>query len=80
MGRGEQEADRRAAARSASFDNLHRNVSYYRDGKALADRMAPMTTFDGENPEDLWKRMATWEEKTSGSLPAAWAGLCQRTQ
>jgi hypothetical protein len=52
----------------------------YRDGKALADRMAPMTTFDSENPEDLWKRMATWEERTGGSLLAAWAGLCQSTQ
>jgi hypothetical protein len=50
-------------------DNLHRNV-IYRDGKALADRMIPMTTFDSENPEDLWKWMATYEEKTGGSLLA----------
>lgn len=50
-------------------DNLHRNV-IYRDGKALADQMVPMTTFDSENPEDLWKWMAKYEEKTYGSVLA----------
>jgi hypothetical protein len=50
-------------------DNLHRNV-IYRDGKALADQVTPMTTFDSENPEDLWKWMADWERKTGGSLLA----------
>ena len=50
-------------------NNLHRNI-IYRDGKALADQMVPMTTFDSENPEDLWKWMATYEEKTFGSMLA----------
>jgi hypothetical protein len=50
-------------------DNLHRNV-IYRDGKDKADQVLPMTTFDSENPEDLWKWMAKWEEKTGGSLLA----------
>ncbi len=50
-------------------DNLHRNV-IYRDGKAKVDEMLPMTTFDSENPEDLWKWMAAWEQKTGGSLLA----------
>ncbi|MCX7351560.1 MAG: DUF3604 domain-containing protein [Alphaproteobacteria bacterium] len=50
-------------------DNLHRNV-IYRDGKDKADEMLPMTTFDSENPEDLWKWMSKWEEKTGGSLLA----------
>ena len=50
-------------------DNLHRNV-IYRDGKDKADTAIPMTTFDSENPEDLWKWMATWEAKTGGSLLA----------
>ena len=50
-------------------DNLHRNV-IYRDGKDKADQVLPMTTFDSENPEDLWKWMAAWEEKTGGSLLA----------
>ena len=41
-------------------DNLHRNV-IYRDGKAKAEQVLPMTTFQSENPEDLWKWMAAWE-------------------
>jgi hypothetical protein len=50
-------------------NNLHRNV-IYRDGKDLADQVLPMTTFDSENPEDLWKWLADWETKTGGSLLA----------
>ena len=29
-----------------------------------------MTTFESENPEDLWKWMADWEKKTGGKLLA----------
>jgi hypothetical protein len=50
-------------------DNLHRNV-IYRDGKDKADQMIPYTTFQSENPEDLWKWMDAYEEKTGGSLLA----------
>lgn len=50
-------------------DNLHRNV-IYRDGKDKADQVVPMTTFESENPEDLWKWLAAWEAKTGGSLLA----------
>ncbi len=50
-------------------DNLHRNV-IYRDGKDKADQMLPMTTFESENPEDLWKWMSAWEKKTGGKLLA----------
>jgi len=50
-------------------DNLHRNV-IYRDAKDKADQVLPMTTFDSENPEDLWKWMASFEAKTGGSLLA----------
>ena len=50
-------------------DNLHRNV-IYRDGKDKADQAIPMTTFDSENPEDLWKWMAEWEKTTGGKLLA----------
>ncbi|HEV7317680.1 MAG TPA: DUF3604 domain-containing protein [Ensifer sp.] len=50
-------------------DNLHRNV-IYRDGSDKADQMIPYTTFQSENPEDLWKWMENWEEKTGGSLLA----------
>jgi len=50
-------------------NNLHRNI-VYRDGKNLADQMVPFTTFDSEDPADLWKWMATYEEKTFGSMLA----------
>ncbi|WP_206688041.1 DUF3604 domain-containing protein [Aestuariibaculum marinum] len=50
-------------------NNLHRNV-IYRDGPEIGKQMSPMTTFDSENPEDLWKWMANFEEKTGGSLLA----------
>jgi Protein of unknown function (DUF3604) len=50
-------------------DNLHRNV-IFRDGKDKADEMVPYTTFDSENPEDLWKWMQAWEEKTGGKVLA----------
>ena len=50
-------------------DNLHRNV-IYRDGADKADQLLPMTTFDSENPEDLWKWMQAWEDRTGGSVLA----------
>jgi hypothetical protein len=50
-------------------DNLHRNV-IYRDGKDRAEQVLPMTTFQSENPEDLWKWMEAWEQKTGGKLLA----------
>jgi len=50
-------------------DNLHRNV-IYRDGKDKADMVLPYTTFQSENPEDLWKWMAAWEKTTGGKMLA----------
>jgi hypothetical protein len=50
-------------------DNLHRNV-IYRDNKDRAEQVLPMTTFQSENPEDLWRWMADWEKKTGGQLLA----------
>ncbi|MFG6157625.1 DUF3604 domain-containing protein [Halomonas sp. 1390] len=50
-------------------NNLHRNV-IYRDGKALADRVRPLTTFDTEIPHELWDWMAMYEEETGGRLLA----------
>jgi len=50
-------------------DNLHRNV-IYRDNKDKADQVLPYTTFQSENPEDLWKWMEAWEAKTGGKLLA----------
>ena len=54
---------------AGSGDNLHRNV-VYRDGKDKADQVLPFTTFQSENPEDLWKWMDAWEKKTGGKLLA----------
>ncbi len=50
-------------------NNLHRNV-LYRDGADQARRMLPYTTTESFNPEDLWKWMAAYEEKTGGRLLA----------
>jgi hypothetical protein len=50
-------------------NNLHRNV-LYRDGADLARRMLPYTTDESFNPEDLWKWMAQYEDKTGGRVLA----------
>ena len=52
-----------------SGNNLHRNV-VFRDGKALADTIVPLSTFDTENPEDLWRWMSAYEAKTGGRMLA----------
>jgi hypothetical protein len=54
---------------SPAGNNLHRNV-IFRDGKAKADRMLPMSNYDSPDPEDLWKWMAAYEKKTGGQLLA----------
>jgi hypothetical protein len=50
-------------------DNLHRNV-IYRDGGERAFQSIPYTTFQSENPEDLWAWMAAYEKKTGGKVLA----------
>ncbi|WP_108661458.1 DUF3604 domain-containing protein [Acuticoccus kandeliae] len=50
-------------------NNLHRNV-IYRDDKAIADRVRPLTTFDTDIPNKLWDWMANFEEETGGRLLA----------
>ena len=50
-------------------NNLHRNV-LYRDGAVEAKQMLPYTTAESFNPEDLWKWMEAYEEKTGGRLLA----------
>lgn len=49
--------------------NLHRNV-IFRDGKDLADQIVPFSTYDSDDPEDLWDWMAQYEESTGGKLLA----------
>ena len=50
-------------------NNLHRNV-LYRDGIAMASQMIPYTAADSFNPEDLWKWMENYEEKSGGRVLA----------
>jgi hypothetical protein len=50
-------------------NNLHRNVLYRGDADE-ARQMIPYTAADSLNPEDLWKWMAAYEEKTSGKVLA----------
>ena len=50
-------------------NNLHRNV-IYRGGKAEADRVRPLTTFDTDIPNELWDWMANYEEVTGGRVLA----------
>lgn len=48
-------------------NNLHRNI-IFRDGKALADRIRPISTYDTEDPEELWDWMQAYEDKTGGRM------------
>jgi hypothetical protein len=53
-------------------NNLHRNV-IFRDNGEKASRTVPYTVlppFGSDNPRDLWKWMAAYEEKTGGRLLA----------
>ena len=53
-------------------NNLHRNV-IYRDDASKASQVEPYTTFPplgSDDPRDLWKWMAAYEEKTGGRLLA----------
>ncbi len=46
--------------------NLHR-VVIYRDGADKANEMVPYSAFDSEDPEDLWKWLGEYEERSGGS-------------
>ena len=50
-------------------NNLHR-VVIFRDDKDWADQVLPYSSFDSNNPEDLWTYMAGYEEKTGGRILA----------
>ena len=53
-------------------NNLHRNV-IFRDNGDKASRVEPYTTqkpLGSDNPRDLWKWMAAYEEKTGGDVLA----------
>jgi hypothetical protein len=53
-------------------NNLHRNV-IFRDDGTRARQVEPLTTLKplgSDNPRDLWKWMAAYEEKTGGRMMA----------
>ena len=50
-------------------NNLHR-VVIFRDGADRAKQVLPMSAYDSENPEDLWKYMGTYEQKSGGRMLA----------
>jgi hypothetical protein len=50
-------------------DNLHR-VVLFRDGADKASQVLPFTAQDSTDPEDLWKALADYEQKTGGQILA----------
>jgi hypothetical protein len=50
-------------------NNLHR-VVVFRDGADRAKQVLPFSAYDSENPEDVWKYMAGYEQKTGGRMLA----------
>ena len=50
-------------------NNLHRNILYRGDADE-ARQVLPYTTAESFNPEELWRWMDAYEEKTGGSLLA----------
>ena len=49
--------------------NLHR-VVIFRDGGDRARQVLPLSAFDTEDPEDLWRYLAAYEQKTGGKVLA----------
>lgn len=54
---------------SVGGNNLHRSV-VFRDGPDKTKQVLPFSEFDSPDPEDLWKYMADYEEKTGGRVMA----------
>ena len=54
---------------SEGGNNLHRNV-LYRDGADKAAAALPFTATESGNPEDLWRWLAAYEEKSGGKVLA----------
>jgi hypothetical protein len=52
---------------SVRGNNLHRTV-VFRDGPDRTKQVIPFSEFDSADPEDLWKYMADYEEKTGGRV------------
>ncbi|GAB5439063.1 DUF3604 domain-containing protein [Falsiruegeria mediterranea] len=54
---------------SEGGDNIHRNV-IFRDDASMANAVVPFSQFDSKNPEDLWRHLADFEERTGGDVLA----------
>ena len=54
---------------NTSGNNLHR-VIVFRDNADKTNQVVPFTAFDSDNPENLWKWMNNYEQKTGGSVLA----------
>jgi hypothetical protein len=54
---------------SPDGNNLHRNI-IFRDGKAKADQILPISQYDTQDPEELWQWMSDAEKKTGVRLLA----------
>jgi hypothetical protein len=50
-------------------NNLHRNIMF-RDNKDKADQVFPFSSWNSEDPEELWAWMESYEQKTGGRLLA----------
>jgi len=50
---------------SPDGNNLHRNV-IFRDGKAEADQILPISQYDTTDPEELWQWMSDAEKRIGG--------------
>ena len=50
-------------------DNLHR-VVVFADGADKTGQTVPFSMFDGDDPQDLWKYLETYEAKTGGNAIA----------
>ena len=49
--------------------NLHRNV-IFRGDASMANRTVPFSQYDSKNPEELWKALAEFEDKTGADVLA----------
>jgi hypothetical protein len=50
-------------------NNLHRTV-IFRDGEDKVKQVAPFSTFDSQDPSELWKYMDAYAKKTGGQVLA----------
>jgi len=50
-------------------NNLHRNV-VFRDGADVVNTTSPFSTLDSRNPEDLWRYLQGYEERSGGKVLA----------